>query len=167
MNKDRPHRDAPNLAPEILHRLGYSSRASGRWWHRDRTIIPAIVVVLIGFVLVMGSLLVMESARQDTPALSGGVGSAQGVSQAIRQTRTSFSRVDEALLRVLPTDLEIPVPASSVEEGAADPIEQESAPTVSPGAVGGGATYWFGIEATSPGVHGYEGVFAMAPGRST
>ena len=156
-------RDAPDLTDKVLGRLGYDVRTRGRWWNRDRSVLSTVVFGALGLVVVMGVLAILE-VRRDTSEVVNIVGDGLAVSQAIRQTRSSFSEVDDALLRAFPVDMAPQGPAL-VESEDSDVLEpsrmlprEGNADVQQP---------WFEIEATSSGAGGYERVVAEAPWKST
>ena len=70
----------------------------------DRSVLSTVVFGALGLVVVMGVLAILE-VRRDTSEVVNIVGDGLAVSQAIRQTRSSFSEVDDALLRAFPVDM--------------------------------------------------------------
>lgn len=156
-------RQATDLTDKVLERLGYEVRTRGRWWNRDRSVLSTVVFGALGLVVVMGVLAILE-ARRDTSKVVNIVGDGQAVSQAIRQTRSSFSEIDDALFRVFPMDLNSQEPAlvESPDRGVLEPSrvlpEEGNSNVQQP---------WFEIEATSSGAGRYERVVAEAPWKST
>ena len=160
MSMRRSGISTPNLAPEVLKRLGYvDDRGRRPWWRRDRAVIPAIIFASVSFVLAMVTLAVIEYRGVGEPSSTQ---PNAGVLNRSLDRAASLRGLEEAFLRVrVPStvatespELDQPLPV----------IRVDSSPEIKPIVP---LVPIFIPPATSTEVDGYERVVAIGPGRST
>ncbi|MCH2161750.1 MAG: hypothetical protein MK085_07735 [Phycisphaerales bacterium] len=160
MTDPRSQPGAPNLAPQVLKRLGYHPVGGARpWWRRDRAVIPALIAAGGGVILAMAVLAVVQFQEASEPSA---IRTDAGVLNEALGRAAALGDLEEAFLRVrLPENegdvsSEMVVPAGELHEDSTP----EFAPSVPLVPI-------FIPPATSDEVDGYERVVASGPDRST
>ena len=160
MTDHRSPASSPDLAPQVLKRLGYATEKGHRsWWRRDRAVIPAIIFASESFLLAMAVLAVVEfRGVTESPAIQP---NARVLNQALDRA-AALGGLEEAFLRIRLPASEIPM--SENRNRFVPIIEVDSSPEIAPFVP---LVPIFIPPATSTEVDGYERVVASGPGRST